>query len=269
MKSLKDRLVVITGAGSGIGRALAQEAVRRGARVAISDVDEAGLAETADQLPAERCHAAVLDVARRGDWQRYRRRLLAEAGPPDVLINNAGVAVAQRVEHLSMDDFRWLMEINFWGVVHGCQTFLPDLRARPQAAIVNVSSVFGLIGVPTQGAYCASKFAVRGLTESLRAELAGSTVQVMCVHPGGVRTAIARRARIHAAPGGHDPATAAERFEQIARTSPEAAARRILDDLQARRPRSLIGADARLIDWAQRLMPAAYTRLLNRLLELA
>ena len=267
MKNLENKLVVITGAGSGIGRALARDCVARGARVAISDVDESGLADTAALLPAERVHAEVLDVAKRAQWTRHRRNLIKRFGESDVVVNNAGVAVSQTIEDLSYEDFDWLMDINFWGVVYGTKTFLADLKSRPDAAVINISSVFGLISVPTQGAYNASKFAVRGFTEALRQELTGTPVHVMSVHPGGIRTNIARNARMHASPTGDDRDTAVSRFDKLAMTSPEGAARRILKDLAARKPRCLIGADAHAIDWVQRALPSAYSRLLTAALS--
>lgn len=266
MKNLENKLVVITGAGSGIGRALARDCVARGARVAISDVDESGLADTAALLPAERVHAEVLDVAKRAQWTRHRRNLIKRFGEPDVVVNNAGVAVSQTIEDLSYEDFDWLMDINFWGVVYGTKTFLADLKSRPDAAVINISSVFGLISVPTQGAYNASKFAVRGFTEALRQELTGTPVHVMSVHPGGIRTNIARAARFyHDDRGRSDAQGFVADFERLAGTSPERAAEIILRGIRRRRPRVLIGADAWLIDRVQRWLPVRYYAVLERL----
>src|SRR6185436_18288464 len=184
MRRLDDRVVVITGAASGIGRALACEFGSAGARLALGDVDAEGLRETAALVGAERCLTAVVDVADRAT-----------------------------VERMGYDDFAWLMGINFWGVVHGTKAFLPWLRQADEAAVVNVSSVFGLIAFPTQGAYNASKFAVRGFTEALRQELADTPIAVHCVHPGGIRTNILRNARFYADHrGGADHADAAEEF---------------------------------------------------------
>lgn len=193
------------------------------------------------------------------------RPCTASAGA-DLLINNAGVTVAQTAEHTSYEDFEWLMGINFWGVVHGSRAFLPMLRAAGQSALVNVSSVFGLIAWPSQSAYNASKFAVRGYTECLRHELAGTGVQVICVHPGGVRTNIARDARFHTDDLGRtDAARFAAQFEKLARTSPQQAAAAIIRGIERGEPRILIGADAQLIDRVQRLMPTRYMDVLGRL----
>jgi len=188
-------------------------------------------------------------------------------GRVTLLINNAGVALHGNFEEISLDDFRWLMDINFWGAVYGARYFLPLLERAPRAHIVNLSSVFGLIAPAGQAAYAASKFAVRGFTEALRHELEGSHVGVSCVHPGGIRTSIARRARL----GERTPPVRQEesiaQFEQWARTSPEAAAARILRGVEQGESRILIGVDAYQIDVLQRLRPASYWKPLAKKLE--
>jgi short-subunit dehydrogenase len=188
-------------------------------------------------------------------------------GRVTLLINNAGVSLHGDFEEISSDDFRWLMDINFWGTVYGVRHFLPMLKRESRAHIVNLSSVFGLIAPAGQAPYAASKFAVRGFTEALRHELEGSNVFVSCVHPGGIRTAIARHSRL----GAGTPAARREeniaRFERLARTPPEAAAARILRGVEHREPRILIGSDAYLIDSLQRLRPATYWKSLARKLE--
>jgi NAD(P)-dependent dehydrogenase (short-subunit alcohol dehydrogenase family) len=272
MKTLATKTVVITGAASGIGRALALECATRGSRLAISDVDESGLAETAH---AARSHGAEvdttrLDVADRAAIYAWAAHVRERLGGADVLVNNAGVSLSHAIERMSDEDFEWLFNINFWGVVNGCKAFLPQLRERPEAHIVNLSSVFGIIAVPTQAAYNAAKFAVRGYTEALRQELRATGVGVTCVHPGGINTNIARRGRHYETTDGAPTTTtqAATEFERVARTSPASAARAIVGAILHDRERLLIGADAHVIDWVARLMPVRYDRvvsLFNRL----
>ncbi|MDT4846234.1 putative oxidoreductase SadH [compost metagenome] len=185
-----------------------------------------------------------------------------------MIINNAGVAVSQTIAELSYTDFEWLMNINFWGVVHGTKAFLPHLLKNDAGHIVNLSSIFGIVGVPTQGAYNASKFAVRGFTEALRQELSASKVAVSCVHPGGIKTNIARSARFYQGINGKcDANRAAADFEKLARTTPQQAAQVIVHGIKAKRPRILIGGDAHLLDWIQRLLPASYPNVLSKLMR--
>ena len=270
MQNFENKIVVITGAASGIGRALAIHLAALGAKLALADRDPANLADTVGDLPAGCCISRQVDVSQRDEVAALRDAVIAEFGAVDAVFNNAGVAVSQRIAALSIDDLEWIMNINFWGVVHGTQAFLPDLLKRPEAALVNTSSVFGLIAVPTQGAYNASKFAVRGFTEALRHELAGGPVHVMCVHPGGVRTNIARNARLYEGPDGvTDKPTSVRQFDRVARTTPRVAARVIVRALQRRRGRCLIGADAHIIDMLARLFPQRYWSLLGRLMPRA
>src|SRR5215218_9933239 len=264
-RTLDDAVVVITGAASGIGRALALEAAARGARPALSDVDEAGLEETAGLVAGvtgRRPHLQRLDVRDREAWQRYAEAVLAEHGRVDVVVNNAGIALTADVLDMPQDLFERVMDVDFWGVVHGTTTFLPHLIASG-GAVVNVSSVFGLMAVPGQSAYNAAKFAVRGFTEALRQEmlLDGHPVTVSCVHPGGLRTSIARNATTI----GIDQRAQADFFDHaLARTSPEQAARVILDGMLAGKARILVGADARMLDMVVRLTGAGYQRLVVR-----
>ncbi len=265
MKKLNGKIAVITGAGSGIGRALAQQLDAAGARLALCDVDSAGLDNTVAGLRQAPLIARV-DVANREAVYAFRDSVVNTFGAVDIVINNAGVALSQTVEHTSYDDFEWLMNINFWGVVYGSKAFLPVLKQRPEAVLVNVSSVFGLIAVPTQSAYNAAKFAVRGFTEALRHELEaeGSAVKVVCVHPGGIKTNIARNARAYVGPDGEASAEdIAERFERVAFTTPEKAAQTIVRGIRRQRPRVLIGGDAWLIDRIQRWLPVRYWRLFS------
>jgi NAD(P)-dependent dehydrogenase (short-subunit alcohol dehydrogenase family) len=200
-----------------------------------------------------------VDVGDRTAMHAFARRVRDHYGAVHVVVNNAGVTVSQTIDALSYDDFEWLMAINFWGVVHGTKAFLPYLREAGEAALVNVSSVFGLIAFPTQGAYNASKFAVRGFTEALRLELAGSGITVSSVHPGGIRTNIVRHARFYTDHhGATDSTSSVAEFERLARTTPEEAARVIVAGIRRKKPRILIGRDARALDLLQRLLPVRY-----------
>jgi NAD(P)-dependent dehydrogenase (short-subunit alcohol dehydrogenase family) len=270
MKTLSRKVVAITGAASGMGRALAVECARRGADLAIVDVDTSGLDETVALARGARADARVdsrrLDVADRAAIYAWAEAVKGELGGADVIVNNAGVSLSASVEKMRDEDFEWLFNINFWGVVNGCRAFLPQLREKPEGHVVNVSSVFGIIGVPTQSAYCAAKFAVRGFTESLRQELSGTSVRVSCVHPGGIKTDIVRRGRHYedALGGETDTARAAAMFERSARTTAEEAAAVILRGVLRDEPRILIGADAVAIDAMARLAPRRYDAIVRR-----
>jgi NAD(P)-dependent dehydrogenase (short-subunit alcohol dehydrogenase family) len=257
---------VVTGAGSGIGRALAQQLAAAGSALAIADIDEKGLVETAASLPRKEAGFSthVLDVSDEAGVRSFAEDVVARHGRVTLLINNAGVALIGTFEELSLDDVRWLMGINFWGVVYGVKYFLPILKQQPRAHIVNLSSVFGIIGPVGQSAYSASKFAVRGFTESIRHELEGTSVFVSCVHPGGIRTPIAKHARLGANAPRRKHEEAIARFDQLTPTSPEAAAARILRGVERREPRILIGKDARQIDIVQRLRPATYWKMMAK-----
>lgn len=269
MQSFAGKVAVITGAGSGIGRALANELAALGCHLALADVDAGNLEATASPLRRDGLQLSThtLDVSDRDAMHAFADRVMTEHGKADLVINNAGVAVSQTIAELRYDDFEWLMGINFWGVVHGTKAFLPHLLTRGEGHIVNISSIFGIVSMPTQGAYNASKFAVRGFTEALRQELHGTAINISCVHPGGIRTNIARSARFYQGIDGRTDATkAAARFDKLARTSPEQAAQIIIKGIHARQPRIMVGADARFLDHLQRLLPASYPRLLGKLL---
>jgi NAD(P)-dependent dehydrogenase (short-subunit alcohol dehydrogenase family) len=269
MSFLGSGVAVVTGAGSGIGRALTQRLAAAGSALAIADIDEAGLQQTSESLAKNNALVTthVVDVAKEESVKSFAADVSARHRRLTLLINNAGVALHGSFEEISLDDLRWLMDINFWGGVYGVRYFLPMLKREPRAHIVNLSSVFGLIAPAGQAAYSASKFAVRGFTEALRHELAHSNVCVSCVHPGGIRTPIAARARL----GGGTPASIREesisRFEKLARTPPETAAAVILRGVERREPRILIGMDAYQIDVLQRLRPATYWKTLARKLK--
>jgi NAD(P)-dependent dehydrogenase (short-subunit alcohol dehydrogenase family) len=267
MYALKDKVAVVTGAGSGIGRALAQLLAQKGCRLALADINEASLKETANALSAE-VMTQKLDVADRAAVYAFAGSVKQHFGTAHVVINNAGVAVSQTVNDMSWEDFEWLMGINFWGVAYGTKAFLPMLLAQDEGAIVNVSSVFGMIGVPTQSAYNAAKFAVRGFTEALRHELKDTKVRAISVHPGGIKTNIVRAQRFYQDPlGNSDAAAIVARFDRLARTTPEQAAAVIVRGIEKGSPRVLIGADARMIDRIQRLMPERYGAVMDALMR--
>jgi NAD(P)-dependent dehydrogenase (short-subunit alcohol dehydrogenase family) len=262
VQTLVDKVVVITGAASGIGRALAVDVARRGSRVAISDIDDAGLAETvalveaagAREVPSDR-----LDVADRAAFAAYAEAVAEHFGRVDVVVNNAGVALVGDVEDLEYADMDWIMAINFWGVVHGTKEFLPHLVASGDGHLVNMSSLFGLLSIPSQSMYNASKHAIRGFSEALREEIlmAGHPVGVTVVHPGGIRTAIVRSARTSAR---EDHGRIARQFDQrMARMEPEEAARIIVEKgILGGKARLLVGRDAHVLHHFARLTGSRY-----------
>jgi NAD(P)-dependent dehydrogenase (short-subunit alcohol dehydrogenase family) len=269
MTLTKTSVAVVTGAASGIGRALAVRLAEEGAAgLAIADVNEAGLDETAGMIPGGvKVSKHVVDVSSRDEMRRCAEDAAREHDDRVThLINNAGVGLLGSFEQISLDDMEWLMNINFWGTVYGVKFFLPVLKRQDAAAhIVNLSSVFGFIAPPEQTAYCASKFAVRGFTESLRHELAGTNVRVSLVHPGGIKTNIARNSRLGAGAPEEYKKQGAEFFDKVAMTAPEAAAEKIVRGIRDENPRILIGSDARLISYIQRLFPKNYLRALQKL----
>ncbi|MEQ1785692.1 MAG: SDR family NAD(P)-dependent oxidoreductase [Acidimicrobiales bacterium] len=268
MKHFDGRVAAITGAGSGIGRALAVDLAGRGAHLALSDVDEAGLADTVARCEgaAVKVTSHLVDVADRDAMHAWADDVVAEHGQANLIVNNAGVALGATVERMSYDDFEWLMGINFWGVVHGTKAFLPHLKAAGEGHIVNLSSVFGLLSIPSQSAYNAAKFGVRGFTDALRIELDAERCGVSCttVHPGGIQTNIARNARMDddvvAMAGGVERAH--RDFDRIAMTTPEKAARQILTAVERDRRRALIGPDAKVLDLVSRLPAGISQRVL-------
>jgi short-subunit dehydrogenase len=268
MRTLDGKVVVITGAASGIGRALAVEAAGRGALLAISDLDETGLAVTAglaERAGARAVRTDRVDVADRTAMATYAATVASHHRRVDVVVNNAGVALAGHLVDLTYDDLEWIVGVNFWGVVHGTKEFLPHLIASGDGHLVNISSLYGLVSMPGQSAYNATKYAVRGLSEAVREEMlvAGHPVKVTVVHPGGVRTAIARNARTSALV---DRDAAARLFdERLARTSPEQAARVIVRGVLAGKPRVLVGVDAHVLHQFARLTGSRYQDVVARL----
>ena len=261
MKTLDDKVAVITGAGSGIGRALALNLAARGSLLAISDVDEAGLAETVELVRAAGAatvRSDRLDVADRAAFAAYATSVAEEFGRVNVVINNAGVALAGDLLDLTYEDMDWIVGINFWGVVHGTKEFLPHLIASGDGHLVNLSSLFGLVSMPGQSAYNATKYAVRGLTEALREEMliAGHRVGVTAVHPGGIKTAIARNARYAAQ---EDAEASARLFDKkLAKMTPERAAEIIVKGLLGNKARVLVGLDAHALHHLAKLTGSRY-----------
>ena len=268
MKTLHNKLVVITGAASGIGRALALACARRGARLLLADIDAEGLADVATQARAlgATCHSRHTDTGSEEAVFALAAYCAAELGAADVVVNNAGVGLVSSVERLRTADATWLMNINFWGVVHGCRAFLPQLRTRPQALLVNISSIFAMVSMPTQSIYNAAKAAVRGFSDALREELRDTQVGVLCVHPGGIQTNIVNKARM----ADLSLAEMSEQqmranFDQNARTTPEQAAQAIVQAMLGGKTRLLIGADAKILDLVYRLAPARASAWLSAL----
>lgn len=268
MKNFENKVAAITGAGSGMGRTLALDLARRGCHLALSDVNEAGLAETVQLVaaasPSVKVTSQRLDVADRAAMVAWADQVVADHGKANLIFNNAGVGLGATVSGMKIEDFEWLMNINFWGVVYGTQAFLPHLKAAGEGHVINTSSLFGLLAVPSQSAYNAAKFAVRGFTESLRQELdmLDCGVSATSVHPGGIKTAIARNARMDSSVRaiGMDEQTSSRKFEKNFITTAEKAAAIILRAVERDQRRVLVGPDAVLLDKVVRLFPSAYQR---------
>ncbi len=267
MKDFNNKVAAITGAGSGMGRELAVELAQRGCHLALSDVNEAGLEETARLVSnsgVKVTHQRV-DVANREAVYGWADRVAADHGKVNLVFNNAGVALGATIDGMRYEDFEWLMNINFWGVVYGTKAFLPHLKKAGEGHIINTSSVFGLVGIPSQSAYNAAKFAVRGFTESLRQELdmENCGVSATSVHPGGIKTNIAKAARLDSsiASLGLDQKEATAKFEKNFITTANKAARIIIRAVEKNQRRVLVGPDAVALDLMVRLLPSSYQRL--------
>jgi short-subunit dehydrogenase len=274
LKDFKGRVAAITGAASGIGRGLAMNLAEAGCDLSLSDLDPKGLAQTAEQARAAgvKVSETVLDVADRDAVFAWAEATVAEHGKVNLIFNNAGVALGGTVEGTTLDEYEWIVNINFWGVVYGTKAFLPHLVAAGEGHVINISSIFGLFAQPTQSGYNATKFAVRGFTESLRQELdlAANGVSATCVHPGGIKTNIAANARTNASVQKMTGKTAQEsqkEFERLFRTTADEAAKIILGAVRKDRRRVLVGPDAKAIDLMQRALPTAYQRILTGLLK--
>ena len=270
MTAISGSAAAVTGGASGIGRALARELAARGCDLALADRDEAGLASVVAELAksGRKVTTHRVDVSEPAQIDAFAAAAIAAHPTLNILINNAGVALLGQFNEIDQAQFEWLMNINFWGVVHGTRVFLPQLSSRPAAHIVNISSIFGIIAPPGQTAYCASKFAVRGFSEALRHELklALSPVKLSVVHPGGIATNIVRNMRTGVAVT--DNARRAEVIEffdkEFAKTTAQAAATAIIAGIEKNAPRILIGGDARILDRLQRILPGKYFSILKR-----
>jgi len=263
---LERRTAVVTGAAGGIGRAIAVSLARRGCHLALADIDEVGMAGTAEMVQQHgvRVSRHLVDIANRAAVAEFPDIVAAEHSGVDVLVNNAGVAVGGTFEQVSDEDFEWLFEINFWGVVRTTRAFLPLLRASDDARVVNLSSVYGLVAPPEQTAYSASKFAVRGFSEALRHELEGSGIGVSVVHPGGVATSIAEKARVPAGVTEEEIVRRHAKYRKLLRLPPEIAGETIVRGIERRESRILVGSDAKVISLIARLWPVSYWKVLVR-----
>jgi short-subunit dehydrogenase len=273
MTAIPGAAAAVTGAASGIGRALALELAARGCDLALADRDEAGLQAVAAEIARgyrRKVTVHRVDMSEPGQIADFAQAATSAHPGLNIVVNNAGVALLGQFNEIDQAQMDWLMNINFWGVVHSTRAFLPHLALQPEAHIVNISSIFGIVAPPGQTAYAAAKFAVRGFSESLRHELqmAKSPVKLSVVHPGGVSTNIVRNAR--AGSGVTDNARRAqsiERFDAMAKTTPTAAALRIIQGIEKNAPRILIGNDARFMDLLQRFRPGTYRAVLARRIE--
>ncbi|EPF81765.1 SDR family NAD(P)-dependent oxidoreductase [Acinetobacter rudis] len=267
MKNFDNKVAAITGAGSGIGQQLAVLLAKQGCHLSLSDINEQGLAATVELLKPYTIRVTTkrLNVADRDAVREWAEETVQDHGSVNMIFNNAGVALASTVEGASYEELEWIVNINFWGVVYGTKEFLPYIKQTKSGHIINISSLFGLTAQPSQSAYNATKFAVRGFTESLRQELDMQQcgVSALCVHPGGIRTNIAKTARSNQSLGslGMNPEKSIASFDKLLRTPPEEAAQQILDAVQKDKRRLLIGSDAKAIDLMQRVLPTGYQKI--------
>jgi NAD(P)-dependent dehydrogenase (short-subunit alcohol dehydrogenase family) len=270
MKNLKNKIAGITGAASGIGRALALNLADEGCHLAISDINEAGLKETADMVRSRSKNVRVtthkVDTADREQVRHYAEEVMKIHGAVHIIINNAGVVIAETLEDLSYEDFEWLMGINLWGVVYGSKEFLPYLKQQDSAHIVNISSVNGIFTNPNNGPYCTAKFAIRGFTETLAQELSDTKVKVSCVHPGGIKTNIVNNAKFFKSSDTSMAKEEAAAFfnRVIANTTADKAAKIIISGIKKDKARIMVGTDAYVMDWLKRLFPVWFQKLVGR-----
>jgi NAD(P)-dependent dehydrogenase (short-subunit alcohol dehydrogenase family) len=263
MSIFSGKVAVVTGAGSGIGRALAQQLAEAGARLALSDINEAGLSETCASLPSQCEHRSYLvDVSSKEAVFNHAAEVERDFGVAHFVFNNAGATVVGTVEHLDIDEIEWQLGINLWGVIYGCKAFLPLMRRQGGGCLVNISSVFGLVGFPAQSAYNISKFGVRGLTECLWQELRGSGINAVCVHPGGIKTNIDKAGRRTRNAGAEE-----EKFSGAADamllTPPETVAIDVLKGIARGKRRILSGYLSQTLYWLSRLLPNHYHHVIR------
>jgi NAD(P)-dependent dehydrogenase (short-subunit alcohol dehydrogenase family) len=267
MKNLAHKVAAVTGAASGIGRMLAVNLAAEGCDLALADIDEAGLKETAaliDEKVKVSTHKA--DVSDREQVFRFAEEAERSHDGVDLIINNAGVALGDFLETVPLEDFEWLMGINFWGVVYGTMAFLPLLKKRPEGHIVNISSINGILPNPNNGPYCAAKFAVKGYTEALAQEMRGTTIRVSCVHPGGIKTNIARNTRFNRAMYSLSREKSIRLYEEeLFKTTADDAARVIISGVKRNRRRIMVGTDAKVLDLITRMFPVTAVTLCSGL----
>ncbi len=263
MKDLKNKVAAITGAASGIGRMLAVNLATQGCSLAIADIDEAGLNETAALIGDQvKVSTHIVDVSNREQVFRFAHEAATHHGGVDIIINNAGVALGDFLETVPLEDFEWLMGINLWGVVYGTMAFLPYLRKRPEGHVINISSINGIMPNPNNGPYCTAKFAVKGYTETLAQEMHGTNIHVSCVHPGGIKTNIARNSRFNCAMYSLSREKSICLYEdELFRTTAHEAARVIISGIKCNKRRILIGMDAKIIDLITRFFPVTAVKL--------
>lgn len=266
MRNFKNKIAVITGASSGIGQALSIELAKKGAVLILSDKNAAGLEETKSKVETigASCYTYVVDVSKEKEIKEFVKAVLKEHGHIDLLFNNAGFALGKiSMQQVKMEDFHKIVDVNLWGVINHTKEFLDTLLSRPEAVIVNVSSLFGLVGVPDQVPYCTTKFAVRGFTEALRSDLYNTNIEVYCVHPGGINTNIYKNA-IHYE---SNPKLDRSFQKALERTTPEEAAKTIIKHIEKKRERVLIGIDAEMGDRLARTMPSSYGTVVRKLFD--
>jgi len=264
MKNLNGKVVALTGAASGIGRCLAIQLAEKGCILALADIDDNGLQETIKLLPLETqtsCH--IVDVANKDAVYAWADNVIAKHNHVDVVINNAGVGSNESIDDISYENFNWVFDIVFYGVLYGTKAFLPHLKSRPEANIVNISSVNGFFPFPNNGPYNAAKHAVKGLNQTLMQELRNTSVFVMSVHPGGIKTNIVRNSRF--GKGVLEKNESVKQFDKIAGTTPEKAAAKIISGLIKNRKRLLVGKDAVILDILVRLFPQGFSDLVGRI----